>query len=217
MAVALIVAAGSGERLGASRPKAFVTLAGRPMVQWSVDALRAVPSVERIVVALPEGETAPEGTTGVPGGSVRSASVRAALAVAGPSDLVIVHDAARPLVTPDVVEGTLAALTDGEADAAIAATPVADTIKEADADGTVRATLDRSRLWAVQTPQTFRRAALERALDVDDDTLAAATDDAWLVERTGGTVRVVSASPENLKVTTAADLQRAELLLRDRC
>jgi len=94
---------------------------------------------------------------------------------------------------------------------------VADTIKEADADGTVRATLDRSRLWAVQTPQTFRRAALERALDVDDETLAAATDDAWLVERAGGTVRVVSAPPENLKVTTAADLQRAELALRDRC
>jgi 2-C-methyl-D-erythritol 4-phosphate cytidylyltransferase len=215
VAVALIVAAGSGERLGASRPKAFVTLAGRPMVQWSVDALRAVPSVERIVVALPEGETAPEGTTGVPGGSVRSASVRAALAVAGPGDPVIVHDAARPLVTPDAVERTLAAL--GDADGAIAAAPVADTIKETDADGTVRATLDRSRLWAVQTPQTFRRAALERALEVDDDTLAAATDDAWLVERTGGTVRVVSVSPDNLKVTTAADLRRAELALRDRC
>jgi 2-C-methyl-D-erythritol 4-phosphate cytidylyltransferase len=217
VAVALIVAAGSGERLGASRPKAFVTLAGKPMVEWSVDALRAVPSVERIVVALPDGEAAPEGTTGVPGGAVRSASVRAALAAAGPGDPVIVHDAARPLVTPEVVEGTLAALTDGDADAAIAAAPVADTIKAADTDGTVRATLDRSRLWAVQTPQTFRRAALERALDVDDDTLAAATDDAWLVERTGGTVRVVSASPENVKVTTAADLQRAELALRDRC
>jgi 2-C-methyl-D-erythritol 4-phosphate cytidylyltransferase len=215
VAVALIVAAGSGERLGAPRPKAFVTLAGKPMVQWSIDALRAVPSVEQIVVALPEGEAAPEGTIGVPGGAVRSASVRAALAAAGPGDPVIVHDAARPLVTPAAVEGTLAALPG--ADAAIAAAPVADTIKEADADGTVRATLDRSRLWAVQTPQTFRRDALERALDVDDDTLAAATDDAWLVERAGGTVRVVSAPPENLKVTTAADLHRAELLLRDRC
>src|SRR2546430_13413604 len=122
------------------------------MVEWSVDALRAVPSVERIVVALPDGEAAPEGTTGVPGGAVRSASVRAALAAAGPGDPVIVHDAARPLVTPEVVEGTLAALTDGDADAAIAAAPVADTIKAADSDGTVRATLDRSRLWAVQTP-----------------------------------------------------------------
>jgi len=215
MAVALIVAAGSGERLGASRPKAFVTLAGRPMVQWSVDALRVVASVERIVVALPDGESAPEGTTGVPGGSVRSASVRAALTVAGPGDPVIVHDAARPLVTSDDVEATLTAL--GDVDGAIAAVPVADTIKEADAEGTVRATLDRSQLWAVQTPQTFRRAALERALDVDDDTLAAATDDAWLVERAGGTVRVVSASPDNLKVTTAVDLRRAELALRDRC
>jgi 2-C-methyl-D-erythritol 4-phosphate cytidylyltransferase len=215
VAVALIVAAGSGERLGAPRPKAFVTLAGKPMVQWSIEALRAVPAVDRIVVALPEGEVAPEGTIGVPGGAVRSASVRAALAAAGPGDPVVVHDAARPLVTAVAVEGTLAAL-DG-ADAAIAAAPVADTIKEADADGTVRATLDRSRLWAVQTPQTFRRDALERALDVDDDTLAAATDDAWLVERAGGTVRVVSAPPENLKITTAADLHRAELLLRDRC
>jgi 2-C-methyl-D-erythritol 4-phosphate cytidylyltransferase len=215
VAVALIVAAGSGERLGAPRPKAFVTLAGRPMLQWSVDALRAVPSVERIVVALPEGESAPEGTAGVAGGSVRSASVRAALAGAGAGDPVIVHDAARPLVTPELVEATLAAL--GDADAAIAAAPVADTIKEADADGTVRATLDRSRLWAVQTPQAFRRAALERALDVDADTLAAATDDAWLVERAGGTVRVVAASPENFKVTTAADLERADLLLRERC
>jgi 2-C-methyl-D-erythritol 4-phosphate cytidylyltransferase len=214
VAVALIVAAGSGERLGAARPKAFVTLAGRPMLQWSVDALRAVPSVERIVVALPAGESAPEGTTGVPGGSVRSASVRAALA-AGPGDPVIVHDAARPLVTADAFEGTLAAL--GDADAAIAAVPVADTIKEAEADGTVRATLDRSRLWAVQTPQPCRRAALERALDVDDDTLAAATDDAWLVERAGGTVRVVAASPENFKVTTDADLARADLVLRERC
>ena len=92
-----------------------------------------------------------------------------------------------------------------------------DTIKEAGADGTVRATLDRARLWAVQTPQAFRRAALEEALAVDDATLAAATDDAWLVERAGGTVRVVSAPPENLKVTTPADLRRAEALLAERC
>jgi 2-C-methyl-D-erythritol 4-phosphate cytidylyltransferase len=146
---------------------------------------------------------------------VRSESVRAALAAARPGDPVIVHDAARPLVTADAFAGTLAALDD--ADAAIAAVPVADTIKEAEADGTVRATLDRSRLWTVQTPQTFRRAALERALDVDDDTLAAATDDAWLVERAGGTVRVVAGSPENFKVTTVADLAWADLVLRERC
>ena len=215
MAVALIVAAGSGERLGASRPKAFVTLAGKPMIQWSVEALRAAPEVGEIVVALPAGEAAPEGTVGVPGGAVRSASVRAALDAAAVDDHVVVHDAARPLVTPELVARTLAAL--GEADGAIAATPVTDTIKEADADGTVRATLDRAGLWAVQTPQAFRRTALEEALAVEDATLAAATDDAWLVERAGGTVRVVSAPPENLKVTTPADLRRAEALLAERC
>jgi 2-C-methyl-D-erythritol 4-phosphate cytidylyltransferase len=215
VAVALVVAAGSGERLGASRPKAFVTLAGKPMVQWSVEALRAVPEVGEIMIALPDGETAPEGTVGVLGGAVRSASVRAALRAAGPDDQVVVHDAARPLVTPGLVTRTLAAL--GGADGAIAAAPVSDTIKEVDAGGTVRATLDRARLWAVQTPQVFRRTALEEALDVDDATLAAATDDAWLVERAGGIVRVVSAPPENLKVTTLADLRRAEALLRDRC
>src|SRR5436305_2410424 len=112
MAVALIAAAGSGERLGASRPKAFVTLAGKPMVQWSVEALRAAPQVGEILVALPGGEAAPEGTVGAPGGAVRSASVRAALEAAGPDDHVVVHDAARPLVTPALVARTLAALRD---------------------------------------------------------------------------------------------------------
>jgi 2-C-methyl-D-erythritol 4-phosphate cytidylyltransferase len=216
MAVALLVAAGSGERLGARRPKAFVTLAGRPLYAWSLAALRAA-GAEAVVVALPAGETAPEGCLGVPGGATRSASVRAALAAAPASadGAVIVHDAARPLVEPDLFARTLAALAD--ADCAIAAAPVTDTIKQAGADGRVSATLDRSTLWAVQTPQAFRRAALERALAVDDEVLARATDDAWLVERAGGTVRVVESSPANLKVTTPHDLQIAELLLRDRC
>jgi len=93
---------------------------------------------------------------------------------------------------------------------------VTGTVKQADAGRVVRATLDRSGLWAIQTPQAFRRAALERALAVEDEVLAAATDDAWLVERAGGTVRVVPAPPENLKVTTAFDLRVAELLAADR-
>jgi 2-C-methyl-D-erythritol 4-phosphate cytidylyltransferase len=211
MAVALLVAAGSGERLGAGRPKAFVELAGRPMLAWSVDALRAAGIVE-IVVAVPPGEVMPDLAT-VPGGATRSESVRSALAAAPPGD-VVVHDAARPLVTPEHVKATLAALAD--ADCAIAAAPVPDTIKEAGEDRLVTATLDRSRLWAIQTPQAFRRAALERALAVPDDVLAQATDDAWLVERTGGTVRVVESTPANFKVTTAHDLRIAELLLADR-
>jgi 2-C-methyl-D-erythritol 4-phosphate cytidylyltransferase len=174
VAVAIVVAAGSGERLGAARPKAFVALAGRPMLAWSLDAARAAGLTE-LVVALPEGEDAPAGSLGVRGGATRSASVRAALHAAPPGD-VVVHDAARPLVEPDLFTRTLAALDD--ADCAIAAARVPDTIKEADEDGWVTATLDRARLWAIQTPQAFRRAALERALDVDEAILARATDDA---------------------------------------
>jgi 2-C-methyl-D-erythritol 4-phosphate cytidylyltransferase len=212
MAVALLVAAGSGERLGAGRPKAFVVLAGRPMLEWSLDALRAA-GVDDIVVALPPGEAAPHDCRGVTGGATRSESVRAALAAAPPGD-VIVHDAARPLVTPDHFAAALAALD--AADCAVAAAPCTDTVKEAGPDRLVTATLDRSRLWAIQTPQAFRRAALERALALGDDLLAQATDDAWLVERTGGTVRVVESTPANLKVTTPYDLRIAELLLADR-
>jgi 2-C-methyl-D-erythritol 4-phosphate cytidylyltransferase len=207
------VAAGSGERLGADRPKAFVVLAGRPMLEWSLDALRAA-GIDDVVVALPAGWAAPEGCIGVAGGVSRSASVRAALAAAPPGDAVVVHDAARPLVTPEHFAAAIAALAD--ADCAIAAAPVTDTVKEAGPDRFVTATLDRSRLWAIQTPQAFRRAALERALDVADEVLAEATDDAWLVERTGGTVRVVESTPANLKVTTPHDLQIAEHLLADR-
>jgi 2-C-methyl-D-erythritol 4-phosphate cytidylyltransferase len=214
MAVALLVAAGSGERLGADRPKAFVVLAGRPMLEWSLAALNDA-GVEHVVVAMPEGEEPPEGCTGVRGGATRSASVRQALEAAPEAEHVIVHDAARPLVTPEVFGAVLAALA--EVDCAIAAARVTDTVKEAGADGRVVATLDRSRLWAIQTPQAFRRAALEAALDVSTDVLAAATDDAWLVERAGGSVRVVESSPANFKVTTPHDLKVAELLLRERC
>jgi 2-C-methyl-D-erythritol 4-phosphate cytidylyltransferase len=212
MAVALLVAAGSGERLGAGRPKAFVVLAGRPMVEWSLDALRAA-GIEEIVVAAPPG-TVLDGVIVVPGGATRSASVRAALAAAPAGEDVVVHDAARPLVTPEHFRAALHALAD--ADCAIAAAPVTDTVKEAGPDRLVTATLDRSRLWAIQTPQAFRRSALERALGAGDDVLALATDDAWLVERTGGTVRVVESTPANLKVTTPHDLRIAEHLLADR-
>src|SRR5438270_1693938 len=174
MAVALIVAAGRGERLGSDRPKAFVPLAGRPMLEWSVDALRAVETVETIVVALPAGalELAPEGTLAVEGGVHRSQSVRQALRAAGEGEPVIVHDAARPLARPELFERALAQLKVSPAEAVIAAGPVYDTIKEVAANGrTVARTLDRSRLWAVQTPQVFRRTAPERALNNASDEL----------------------------------------------
>ena len=205
------MAAGSGSRLGASVPKAFVPVAGRPMIEWSVDALRAA-GIEEIIVALPDGAEAPAGCVGVRGGATRSESVRAALSAGGPGH-VVVHDAARPLVEPSLFTRVVEALD--EADCAIAAARVTDTIKEAEGDVVV-ATHDRSRLWAVQTPQAFRRAALEAALNVDVSVLAQATDDASLVERAGGTVRVVESSPANFKVTTPHDLRVAELLLGER-
>jgi 2-C-methyl-D-erythritol 4-phosphate cytidylyltransferase len=214
MAVALIVAAGSGERLGAGRPKALVELAGRPLVQWSIDALRQVEEIERIVLALPPGTAAPAGVRAVEGGACRSESVRRALDAAGEGDPVLVHDAARPLVTADLAERVLAALAgEQDADAAIAAAPVTDTVKRVDGAGAVTETLERSELWAVQTPQVFRRAALERALDVSAQELARATDDAWLIEQAGGRVIVVRASEENMKVTVPLDLRVAEMLL----
>jgi 2-C-methyl-D-erythritol 4-phosphate cytidylyltransferase len=218
MSVALIVAAGSGERLRAGVPKALVPLAGRPLLQWSIDALQAVRGVQRIVVALPPGTAAPAGVSGVLGGAVRSESVKRALAACGDGDPVLVHDAARPLLTAQLAERVIAALAaQPEVDGAIAAAPVTDTVKRVDAASRVVAeTLERGELWAVQTPQVFRRAALERALDVGEEALARATDDAWLVERAGGRVIVVPTSEQNVKVTTALDLELAELLLARR-
>ncbi len=208
-AAALLVAAGSGERLGAGQPKAFVVVAGRPMLEWSLDALRDA-GIADVVTVVPPGHAG-----GVPGGATRSASVRAGLMAApADADAIIVHDAARPLVQPQLFRQVLAALD--HADAAIAAAPVTDTIKEADQDGVVDRTLDRSRLWAIQTPQAFRRDVLERALGLSDAALAAATDDASLVESFGGEVRLVPTTPQNFKVTTPEDLHLAELILRDR-
>ena len=172
------------------------------MLEWSLDALRALPEIEQIVVALPEGVPAPAGTVGVTGGAERSHSVLAALR-ASAGDPVVVHDAARPLVTAEIVRATLQALDEHGCAAAIAAAPVHDTVKRA-VDG------------VVQTPQAFRRAALERALSAGEQALGAATDDAALVEAQGGTVRIVPSPPENLKITTAHDLRVANLLLRNR-
>ncbi len=216
MPIALILAAGSGERFGAGAPKAFVELAGRPLVQWSVEALSQVREIEQIVVAMPPGVPAPAGVSAVEGGSVRSESVRLALAAAGPGDPVLVHDAARPLLTAELARATIRALeADQTIDGAIAAVGMTDTVKRV-LDGVVSETLERSELWAVQTPQVFRREALERALDVSDEVLAQATDDAWLIERAGGRVGVVESSSENLKVTTPHDLAVAEMLLASR-
>ena len=189
------------------------------MLEWSVATLRSLPEIEQIVVALPADalDAAPEGTIAVAGGAVRSESVREALRASGDGDPVVVHDAARPLAPAALFADALRQLESSGAHAVIAAAPVSDTIKEVGDDGrTVARTLERPRLWAVQTPQVFRREALERALlGAGDELLAAATDDAWLIEQTGGTVLVVESSARNLKITTPTDLKLAELLLAE--
>jgi 2-C-methyl-D-erythritol 4-phosphate cytidylyltransferase len=211
----VIAAAGSGERLGAGGPKAFVELAGRPLLDWSLDALRAAACITEIVVAAPPGrenEVAEHGVVAVAGGAHRSESVANALELCS-EEIVVVHDAARPLVTPKLINGVIERLlADSSADAAIAAAPVTDTIKRAGGGDRVEETLERDGLWAAQTPQAFRAGALRDALS-DPDSLPGATDDAMLVERHGGKVLVYPAPPENLKVTTPFDLRVAELLL----
>jgi 2-C-methyl-D-erythritol 4-phosphate cytidylyltransferase len=206
------------------------------MVEWSIDAFRACGSVRSIVVAAPPGhvgDLAGHPDLGVvSGGATRAQSVANALEAVG-TELVAIHDAARPLLTPELVEDLVADL-DAEPEAAgvIAAAPVTDTIKQAmDAGGAsdafvtselpkasfvVERTLNRSRLWAAQTPQAFRADALREALEVDAGARAAATDEAMLVEAAGGMVLIHPTTAENLKVTTPSDLQLAQLLLEGR-
>lgn len=234
---AVIAAAGSGERLGAGRPKAFVPLAGRPMVEWSIAAMRAAAGVRSIVVACPPGhvhDLAGHDLGVVDGGATRAQSVANALQTVG-TELVAIHDAARPLVTAELVEGVVATLAaDPEADGAIAAIPVTDTIKRAATADTqpvahslqdfpgqspekaairIGETVDRGQLWAAQTPQVFRVDALRRALEADPAQVEAATDEAMLIEGAGGRVLIHPSSLQNLKVTTPLDLKLAEFLL----
>ena len=177
----------------------------------------AVSEIDRIVVALPPGVLAPAGTTGVEGGAVRSESVARALEAAGPGDpedMVVVHDAARPLASAELVRAALETLAgDGRSGCGDRCGAGHRHDQAGRTTSVVVETLDRSALWAVQTPQVFRRAALERALDVSAEVLAQATDDAWLVERLGGRVAIVPAGSENLKITTPLDLSLAELLI----
>jgi 2-C-methyl-D-erythritol 4-phosphate cytidylyltransferase len=215
--VGIVPAGGTGERLGADRPKAFVVLAGRALYEWSVEALLGV--CERVVVAVPRESPVPSpqspGLDFVAGGESRSESVRRGLDAAPEATIAVVHDAARPLVSSELVRACVDSLEPG-VDGAVAAARMSDTVKEAAADGRVVRTLDRSVLWRIQTPQVYRADVLREALDRDVSALAAATDDASLVEALGRTVRVVEAPADNMKVTSEADLRVAEALLRER-
>jgi 2-C-methyl-D-erythritol 4-phosphate cytidylyltransferase len=205
----VVVAGGSGDRFG--RLKQFAMLAGRPVVDWSVAACRACS--EGVVVVLPAGSTDRSfgADLAVAGGRSRSESVRRGLAaVPEEASVIVVHDAARPLASAALFAAVLGALADREASGAICALPVADTLKRVGGDpARVVATVDRSDLVAVQTPQAFRADVLRRAHAAGAD----ATDDAALVEALGATVLVVPGDPRNIKLTTPADLTHAEHLL----
>jgi 2-C-methyl-D-erythritol 4-phosphate cytidylyltransferase len=214
---ALIVAAGTGDRLGIKRPKAFADLGGRPLLAESLDRLDRSPWIDAIVVAAAPGWEEPsillseELTTAkvvscVTGGATRAESVRAALADV-PEDalVVLVHDAARPLVDDTVIERVLKPLAEGF-DGAIPALPIADTVKRV-AAGVVTETVERGELVGAQTPQAFLAPALRRAFAGE---ISDATDCASLVERNGGRVAVVEGDRRLLKVTTVEDLALVE-------
>ena len=213
----LVPAAGLGVRLGPGPAKALRRLAGEPLLVHAVRGLRAAPSVGPVVVAatdvpLVQELLAPYDVAVVAGGAERQDSVRGALdALPAGTDLVLVHDAARCLTPVAVVEAVVAALRGG-AEAVVPVLPVADTVKQVDGDRVV-ATLERTALRAVQTPQGFRRDVLARAHAAG---LPLATDDAGLVEALGVPVTTVAGSEEAFKVTRPLDLLLAEAVLRAR-
>jgi 2-C-methyl-D-erythritol 4-phosphate cytidylyltransferase len=210
----VVVAGGSGSRFGS--PKQFLQLDGRPVVAWSVAAAR--PVGDGVVVVVPA--TPGPNTDGsdarawgadlvVAGGDSRAASVRAGLAaVPASASVIVVHDAARPLAPPSLFAEVVAALAAGTADGVIPVLPVSDTLKRVSGDQ-LEATVDRTGLVAVQTPQAFVAAVLRAAHASGQD----ATDDAGLLEATGATVRTVAGDPRNVKLTHPEDLAVAQALL----
>ncbi len=222
-AAAVIAAGGAGRRMGGVR-KQYAELLGEPILLHTLRPFLAHPAVVCAVVALPAEDVAapPAWLAGcdervvlVAGGAERGESVHRGLeAVPDAVDVVLVHDAARPLVTREVIDRTLAAAAGGVG--AIAAVPVTDTLKEVNEGGRIVGTPDRARLWAAQTPQAFPRALLLDAYRRAARDGVCGTDDAALVERYGGTVIVVDGATENLKVTRPVDVVIAEALLRAR-
>jgi 2-C-methyl-D-erythritol 4-phosphate cytidylyltransferase len=219
--LAILVAAGRGERMGALRPKAFLELAGQPLVLRSARAFDEAPSVIGIVAVVPEAEVTTARTllapvrkllAVVPGGERRQDSVLEGLkqAPAGFDGVVLVHDAARPLVEVSLVEAVARAAA--EAGAALPVLPVTDTVKRV-RDGLVVETLDRDELGAAQTPQGFRLALLVEAYEAAYRDRLTVTDEAMAVERLGAPVRALPGSPRNRKITTPEDLAWAEGVL----
>jgi 2-C-methyl-D-erythritol 4-phosphate cytidylyltransferase len=221
---AIVPAAGAGVRFGGAVKKQFIALNGLPILSHTLRALAASRALASIIVVVPPGEELKGRealelagidleTEVVPGGQARQDSVYIGLQRAkAETDLVLIHDGVRPFVSREVVLATVEAAK--EWGAAIAAVPVIDTIKRVDTDGFVVETLQREQLWSVQTPQVFRYALLMQAHRAIREPGVVATDDAALVERIGGMVKVVRGSYENIKITSEEDLPLAGLILR---
>jgi 2-C-methyl-D-erythritol 4-phosphate cytidylyltransferase len=224
---AIVVGAGAGRRLGGA-DKAFLPLLGRPLLAYSIDAFDGVTEVDAVCLVL-SAESVVRGAALarergwrkvaaiVAGGREREDSVRAGMAALVGYDWLVVHDAARPLVTPDLIRRGLAAAR--ATGAAVAATPVRDTLKrvtEAETAASVAATVPRDGLWAAQTPQVFRASLLAQAFEAAGRHAGAFTDDASLVEALGSSVRVFSGTIDNLKVTLPEDIPIVEALLQAR-
>ena len=220
---AIILAGGSGARMGADRPKQFLELDGRPLIRHTVEAFDRCKMIDSLVmVAASDSIKQVESLVGscgklrtvVPGGRERQDSVASGLyAVPEDAQVVAVHDGARPLVTTEEIEATITAAREGGA--AVIGHPVSDTVKRADGD-TVDETLDRSKLWVVQTPQAFQVDVIRLAHQKAKADGFLGTDDTALVERLGQPVTLVEGSRDNLKVTHPGDLERAEDILRRR-
>jgi 2-C-methyl-D-erythritol 4-phosphate cytidylyltransferase len=216
---AIIVAAGQGTRMAASVEKIRLPIAGSAMLVRAVVAFTAHPRVDRvIVVADPDsardilGRDLAAKVVLVPGGARRQDSVRCGMAAIGDAQIVLIHDAARPLVSADLIDAVIEAAA--EWGAAIPAVPITDTVKRLAPDGAIQRTVDRERLVLAQTPQGFRVDRLEAACRMAERDRFVGTDDASLVEHAGGRVVVVSGSPKNIKITQPADLELAEAIAR---
>lgn len=226
---AIIAAGGIGERMGAGGSKQLMVLAGMPVLSRTIAIFQALDVVGEIIVAIDpddlercRSEVVEAGgfdkvSSLVAGGDYRSMSVHNALQQIDPrTDIVLVHDGARPLFPGELLEPGLAILEDGTADGVVFGVPVIDTIKEAGIAGVIVRTPDRTSLWAAQTPQIFKRGILEEAYDQPQKVLAEATDDSSLVESVGGRVYMAQGSPENIKLTTPLDLRVAEVIIAGR-
>jgi len=225
--VALVPAAGRGQRMGSGIPKQFLTIGGVPILVHSLRVLEAAASVVEVILAVSEGDreyclrdiVSPHGFTKVkkvvPGGEHRQDSVRHGLeAITDDTEVVLVHDAVRPFLTADMVEQVIARAA--QYGAAVVAIPMRDTVKQAGSDGLIESTVDRNGLWLAQTPQAFRLALLREAHRKALLESVHATDDAQLVERLGHRVAVVEGSGQNIKITRPEDLALGEAILAAR-